>query len=57
MRPKVYEILKLNDNNIHMLGVAETFIKSDGTIDIDGYRWILNGVGSVKLAQIVMYVH
>lgn len=41
LRPKLYELSKLlNDQEIHVFGVAESFLKDDEIVNIHGYRWI-----------------
>ncbi|XP_072028246.1 uncharacterized protein [Amphiura filiformis] len=41
VKPKIYEITRfLNENNISIMGVAETFLDNDECIQINGYKWV-----------------
>ncbi|XP_071959459.1 uncharacterized protein [Antedon mediterranea] len=41
VKSKIYEIDHfLKDNSIQILGLAETFLQNDQTIDINSYKWI-----------------
>ena len=39
VKPKIYELTRfLNENNINIMGVAETFLEHEQCININGYK-------------------
>ena len=41
IKPKLYEITRfLNDNDISIMGVAETFLNNEECVNINGYKWV-----------------
>jgi len=41
IKPKLYEITRfLDEQDINIMGVAETFLENEDAINVDGYRWV-----------------
>ena len=41
VKPKIYELTRfLIENNINIMGVAETFLEHEQCININGYKWV-----------------